>query len=143
MFRYRLIATVLVVVSVGYVAAGCGESTAETTATLELGPVFGRGSVPETMPDSFPIPEEAVVGATLVDTSRGLTEMILTFPADTSSVVRYYEENLLSRGYEITRSEGSETEWRIDFTEEDVDGVIRVQTGGIGVAAATVQFTER
>jgi hypothetical protein len=58
-------------------------------------------------------------------------------------VVRYYEENLPLRGYEITRSEGSETEWRIDFTEEDVDGVIRVQTGGIGVAAATVQFTER
>jgi hypothetical protein len=141
--RNRQIAIALVVVSVGYVAAGCGESSAETTTTVESDVVFGRGSVPETVPDSFPIPEEAVVGATLVDTSRGLTEMILTFPADTSSVVRYYEENLPLHGYEITRSEGSETEWRIDFTEEEVDGVIRVQTGGIGVAAATVQFTER
>jgi len=63
MFRYRLIAIVLVVVSVGHVAAGCGESTAETTATVESGVVFGRGSVPKTVPDSFPIPEEAVVGA--------------------------------------------------------------------------------
>jgi len=143
MFRSRQIAIVLVAVSVGYIAAGCGQSTAETSTTTESDVVFGRESVPESVPDSFPIPDEAVIGATLVDTSRGLTEMILTFPAGTSSVVQYYEENLPPRGYEITKSEGSETEWRIDFTDENVDGVIRVQTGGIGVAAATAQFTER
>lgn len=143
MFRNGQIAVVLMVVFAGFVAAGCGESSAVTTSTVKPDVVFGRGSVPETVPDSFPIPDEAVVGATLVDTSRGLTEMILTFPADTSAVVQYYEENLPPRGYEITRSEGSETDWRIDLTEGDVDAVIRVQTGGIGVAAATVQVTER
>ena len=58
--------------------------------------MFGRGSVPDTVPQSFPIPDEAVVGATLVDTNRGLTEMILTLPATVDAVVTYYEENLPS-----------------------------------------------
>ena len=95
------------------------------------------------MPESFPIPDEAVVGATLIDAARGLTEMILTFPADTAAVVAYYEENLPPRGYQITDSDGSETEWRIEFADDVVDGVMSVQTGGSGVAAAAVQFTER
>ena len=105
--------------------------------------MFGRGSVPETVPLSFPIPDEAVVGATLVDADRGLTELILTFPAGTAAVVDYYEENLPLRGYQITDSRGSDTEWRLDFSDDVVDGVVSVQTGGSGVAAAAVQFTER
>jgi len=105
--------------------------------------VFGRGSVPETVPLSFPIPDEAVVGATLVDADRGLTELILTFPAGTAAVVDYYEENLPLRGYQITDSRGTETAWRLDFSDDVVDGVVSVQTGGSGVAAAAVQFTER
>lgn len=105
--------------------------------------MFGRGSVPGTVPESFPIPDEAVVGATLVDADRGLTELILTFPAGTAAVVDYYEENLPLRGYQITDSRGTETAWRLDFSDDVVDGVVSVQTGGSGVAAAAVQFTER
>lgn len=138
-----MIVVALAVASVGLIATGCGGSTDESVATVESEVVFDRGSVPETVPDSFPIPDEAVVGATLVDPNRGLTEMILTFPAETAAVVTYYEENLPPRGYTITKSEGSETEWRIDFDDDSVDGAIGVQAGGSGVAVATVQFTER
>ena len=143
MVRSRLIPIVLACFATASVAAGCGDSSAESATTVASEVVFGRGSVPETVPDSFPVPDEAVVGATLVDANRGLSEMILTFPADTPAVVQYYEDNLPLRGYEITKSTGSETEWQINFTEVAVDGVITVQTGGIGVAAATVQFTLR
>ena len=141
--RSRLIATVVAVVALALVVAACGGSSADIATTTGSEVVFGRGSVPETVPESFPIPDEAVVGATLIDAARGLTEMILTFPADTGAVVVYYEENLPSRGYQITDSDGSETDWRIEFGNDVVDGVMSVQTGGSGVAAAAVQFTER
>jgi len=141
--RFRLIVPVVAIAAVAFGATACGGSSTDTTATTGSEAVFGRGSVPETVPESFPIPDEAVVGATLVDATRGLTEMILTFPADTAAVVEYYEENLPSRGYRITDSDGTETEWGIDFSNDAVEGVMSVQTGGSGVAAAAVQFTER
>ena len=141
--RSRLITSVVVVVALVLVVTACGGSSTDITTTTGSEVAFGRGSVPETVPESFPIPDEAVVGATLIDAARGLTEMILTFPADTAAVVAYYEENLPPRGYQITDSDGSETEWRIEFADDVVDGVMSVQTGGSGVAAAAVQFTER
>ncbi len=141
MLRFRPVFIGVVVVTI--VAAGCGGSSGGTTSTAGSEVVLGRGTVPQTVPESFPIPEEVVVGATLVDPTRGITEMILTFPADTPAVVDYYDQNLPLRGYTIASSDGSETEWRIDFSDDHVDGVITVQTGGSGVAAAAVQFTER
>lgn len=139
--RFRLI--VLLGFLGAAVAVGCGGSRADTTSTAGAEVVFGRGSVPVTVPETFPIPGEAVVGATLVDARRGLTEMILTLPADTPAVVDYYEQNLPSNGYTIEGSDGSETDWRINFSDPVVDGVLSVQTVGNGIAAATVQFTER
>jgi len=140
MARFR---PAFIVVVVTIVAAACGGSSADTTSTDGSQVVLGRGTVPQTVPESFPIPEEVVVGATLIDPTRGITEMILTFPADTPAVVDYYEQNLPPRGYTIASSGGSETEWRIDFSDDAVSGVVSVQTGGSGVAAAAVQFTER
>ncbi|MGB5657304.1 MAG: hypothetical protein WBN35_11920 [Acidimicrobiia bacterium] len=141
--RVLVIASVVAVAAGAFSAAGCGGLSDETTSTTGSELVFGRGSLPETVPLSFPIPDEAVVGATLVDADRGLTELILTFPAGTAAVVDYYEENLPLRGYKITDSRGTETEWRLDFSDDVVDGVVSVQAGGSGVAAAAVQFTER
>ena len=119
--------------------AGCADSPAERND--ESGVVFGRGSVPAAVPDSFPIPDEAVVGATLVDTNRDLVEMILTFPAEVDAVVGYYDENLPGRGYEITRSSGTGGEWVLVFSGEGIDGVIRFQAGGSGVSSASVRLT--
>lgn len=126
-------------------AAGCGDSSDETTSAAadESGVVFGRGSVPDTVPESFPIPEQAVVGATLVDTNRGLTEMILTFPASVDAVATYYDENLPVREYEVSSSNGTNAEWEIDFSGEGVEGEIRLKTGGGGLSSATVRFVDR
>jgi hypothetical protein len=107
------------------------------------GVVFGRGSVPDTVPRSFPIPDEAVVGATLVDTNRGLTEMILTLPATVAAVVTYYEENLPLGGYVITSSTGAGGEWTLELNGDGIDGVIRVMTGGSGVSSAAVRLIDR
>ena len=142
----RLFTLLAALIVVALFAAGCSDSSTDTTTAGDVdaaaGVVFGRGSVPDTMPDSFPIPDEAVIGATLVDTNRGLTEMIVTFPASVQAVVKYYEENLPPNGYEITRSGGSDADWVMAFNGEGVDGVLRLKTGGSGLSSGTVQLTE-
>lgn len=142
--RFLTLLAALIVVAL--FAAGCSDSSTDTTTAGDseaaAGVVFGRGSVPDTVPDSFPIPDEAVIGATLVDTNRGVTEMVVTFPASVQAVVKYYEENLSPNGYEITRSDGSDADWVMAFNGEGVDGVLRIKTGGSGLSAGTVQLTE-
>ena len=142
--RFLTLLAALIVVAL--FAAGCSDSSTDTTTAGDseaaAGVVFGRGSVPDTVPDSFPIPDEAVIGATLVDTNRGVTEMVVTFPASVQAVVKYYEENLPPNGYEITRSDGSDADWVMAFNGEGVDGVLRIKTGGSGLSAGTVQLTE-
>lgn len=136
----RLLAVFAGFIVVSLLVVGCGDSSEETAGGS--GVVFGRGSIPDTVPDSFPIPDEAVVGGTLVDTDRGLTELILTFPAAADAVATYYVENLPLRGYEITSSDGTDGEWALEFFGEGIDGVIRIKTGGNGVSSATVRLTD-
>ena len=142
----RLLTTLVALIVVALFAAGCSNSSTDTTMVGDSdaagGVVFGSGSVPDTVSESFPIPDEAVIGATLVDTNRGLTEMVLTFPAAVQAVVTYYEENLPPNGYEITRSDGSDADWVMAFHGEGVDGVLRIKTGGSGLSSGTVQLTE-
>lgn len=137
----RLATIIVLALSVALLAAGCGDSTTETTSPGGSGVEFGKGTVPETVPDSFPIPDQAVVGTTLVDAGRGVTEMVLTFPAGAAAVVEYYDENLPARGYEIASSDGTETKWRIDFEGDGLTGFIVVNAEGNGVSSATVRLT--
>lgn len=143
----RLLAALAALIVVSLLAVGCGGPSSGTTTTAApdasaQGVVFGRGSIPDAVPESFPVPDEAVVGATLVDTDRGVKEMILTFPASTDAVVTYYEENLPLRGYEITGSDGIDGTWVLEFSGEGVDGVIRITAGGSGVSSASVRLTD-
>ncbi len=144
MHQIRQFALAFAVLAVALIATACDSPSDEsTTTTIDAsGVVFGRGTIPETVPTSFPVPDEARIGATLVDSNRSLAEMILTFPANVDAVVAYYEENLPARGYEISTSEGTDADWLVEFNGDGVEGVLRVKTGGSGVAAATVQLTE-
>jgi len=142
MHQIRRFAPAFAVLAVALIATACDSPSDESTTIDASGVVFGRGTIPETVPTSFPVPDEARVGATLIDSNRNLTEMILTFPANVDAVVDYYEENLPARGYEISTSEGTDADWLIEFNGDGVEGVLRVKTGGSGLAAATVQLTE-
>ncbi|HZJ48935.1 MAG TPA: hypothetical protein VFD97_07880 [Acidimicrobiia bacterium] len=143
MNRIRL--TVTAIVAASLLAAACGSSGADTTTAVTAadgsGAVFGRGSVPATVPESFPIPDEAVVGATLVDTNRGVTEMVLNLPATFAAAVAYYEQNLPGSGYEVTSSGGSEVEWEMVFIGGDADGTVGVKAAGNGLSSIAVQLT--
>lgn len=141
----RLLAALGALAVVAVVATGCGgssegDATAMDSDVSASGVVFGRGSVPDTVPVSFPIPDEAVVGTTLVDSNRGITEMTLTFPAAVPAVVTYYEENLPIREYEIASSSGTEGEWLMEFNGDGIDGEIRIRAGGSGLSSATVRL---
>ncbi len=141
MKKLKLMTVALIVVSL--FVAGCSSAGADptTTAADGSGVVLGRGSVPATVPESFPIPDEAVVGATLIDTDRGLTEMVLNVPATFNAAIKYYELNLPASGYEITSSGGSETNWELVFVGGDADGVVGVKAAGNGLSSITVQIT--
>lgn len=143
--RSLLVAAVIAVTAAACSAQGTTTTTATPTTessvvTSDTGVVFGRGEIPASVPDNFPIPSSAVIGTTLVDHVRGNTEMTVTFPADVGAVVAYYTENLPIRGYEIVSSDGSETSWVIVFATSDFGGELRFQSGGVGLTAATVKL---
>ena len=91
---------------------------------------FGRGELPATVPADFPIPEQAVIGSTMVDRIRDLTEAVVVYPADVPEVVRYYETNLAELGYTIDASSGTDANWVIDFSTEASTGELRLSVGG-------------
>jgi len=141
----RIKITAIAILAVSLFAGACSSSGAGTSTTVVAGDdgsgvVFGRGSVPATVPDSFPIPDQAVVGATLIDTNRGVTEMVLNLPASSDATITYYQKNLPASGYEITSSGGSEIEWEIVFVGGDVDGVVGVKVAGNGLSSVAVRL---
>ena len=68
---------------------------------------FGRGSMPPSIPTTFPMPESAVVGATMMAGSRNLTEVVATYPADVDAVAGFYTANLPGSGYQVVESAGT------------------------------------
>jgi|GEM_PF-1078025 len=102
--------------------------------------VFGSGVLPSTVPADLPIPEQAVIGSTLVDTPRGLTEVILTYPADATAVVDFYTANLPALGYALDASSGTDAKWEIDFSKDEVSGVIIVSTAGSGLSQGALRI---
>ncbi len=147
--RTRRILVALVAV-IALVAAACSSSTPasvsqmadETTTTIELPDLeFGRGVMPVSVPEAWPMPEQAVIGSTMIDGVNGRTEVVATFPATVDEVVAYYTTNLPVVGFTIIKSEGSDGAWVIEFTGQGVTGTATLQIIGSGVSAGTFEFT--
>lgn len=159
MFRKLVRIPVLRVVAIALVVGGlllaaCDSSTpsGETTTSMPGGDttttvdpnaslVFGKGTLPETVPGSFPIPAQSVVGATMIDRNRSLTEFVMTLPANVDAVVKFYEDNLPARGYEVSNSVGTDAVWDLEFSGEGVEGDVNIRTAGSGLAYVAVSFT--
>ena len=104
--------------------------------------VFGDGVVPETAPADFPLPEQAVVGTTMIDRTRGVTEYIVVYPANVLEVVAYYEANLPALSYDITASSGTDAKWSIEFAKGDTTGEVSLSVGGQGLTQGAVTFVD-
>lgn len=86
--------------------------------------VFGEGVRPPAIPADFPIPPEAVIGSTMIDRTNHRTEMALQVGADLEAVVRYFNIGLVSQGYVVGASSGTETSWTIMFRRDELMGEI-------------------
>lgn len=117
------------------------ETTSSTTVEPEQSIVFGSGSVPETMPEEFPIPARAIVGSTLIDHDRGRTEMMVRVSADVEALVAFFDTNLPGRGFAVGTSVEDGAGWRMGFSAETGVGTIEITSAGQGVTQAFVVFT--
>ncbi|GMQ97728.1 MAG: hypothetical protein BMS9Abin17_0228 [Acidimicrobiia bacterium] len=145
--RRFLIAIIAVIAVVGAACtSGATEqapvtSTSSTTSFVLPELEFGRGSMPPSIPASFPTPEQAVVGATMMAGTRNVTEVVLTFPADLAAVVAYYTNNLPVVGYEVGDSSGTAGTWSLTFSGEGLSGEIRFETVASSLTTGTLLFT--
>ncbi len=129
----RLVAVLIVTMMV---VTACGNDDAVTRSTEAV--VFGQGSIPEAVPDDFPIPSNAVVGTTLVDKINNRSEFRLTVQADLTSTVQFFQIGLVNQGYIISSSEGSSTEWIMSFSDGEIDGQILSTPQGQGLSVSVI-----
>jgi hypothetical protein len=124
------------------VAAGCSDS-GDDPATGNTEIEFGRGVMPETVPSDFPVPTEAVINATLVDGANNRTEVNMLFPAEIAVVARFFDVNLVNRGYLVGSSTGTELSWTIEFSKDQLSGTIELVPQTETTTSATLDITTR
>lgn len=117
----RLAPLGLVFSLVFFVAACGGDGSSSTTEAIE----FGEGEIPDSVPDDFPVPSNAVVGNTLVDHLNNKTEFRLTIRSDLDSAVQFFSVGLVNRGYVVEQSSGGAATWELTFDKgPDLRGTI-------------------
>lgn len=100
----------------------------------------GEGKIPGSVPDDFPIPAGAVVGATRVDRVNHRTEFRLEVPDDSTRVARFFTLSLVERGYVVDDSGGDAGRWSIEFSRGILRGMVVVEAVGPGEATALVSL---
>lgn len=96
--------------------------------------------MPPSVPATFPTPEQAVVGATMMAGPRNLTEVVLTYPADIDEVVGFYTSNLPASGYRVTGSDGTVATWMLTFGNDRLSGELRLDVVASGLTAGTLSL---
>jgi hypothetical protein len=126
-----------------FAAAACGgaDDDAATTVDASEDVVFGSGPLPDSVPDDFPVPEEARISSTLVVRSAGTTEVIMRMPATVEAAVEYFEENLDARGFERIVSEADAGGgWVMEIARDDLVGTLDFSPVGESVAEVVIRF---
>jgi len=140
----RILIALIAVIAVAAAACTSNDNAVppETTTTSFEFPEleFGRGVLPASVSSLWPTPEGVVIGATMIDGTRRLTEIVMTYPADVSDVAAYYTTNLPALGYEVTSTSGSGGTVTIDFSGNGVSGTIVLTTGGTGLTSGTIRM---
>lgn len=131
MARARILIPLLALLLVG---AACSEDAAPVE--------FGEGEVPPAFPDDFPIPEGAQIGTTLIDRINTRSEFNMTIASLVSDVAQFFSVNLVGDGYVIESSEGSDSDWTVEFSRGDLAGSMRIQLQGPGLVSATVEIND-
>lgn len=134
--------TSLAVTLVVLLAACGGEDDATATTVVGDDVVFGSGSLPDTIPDDFPLPEEAVIGNTLVVRTSGTTEVVLCLPAELADAVAYFDQNLPTRAFDLSVNEAPSGEgWLMEVERDDLAGTIDFKPAPPNITEIVMRFT--
>lgn len=115
--------------------AACGDSTSPTV-------VFGEGEIPSAIPDDFPVPADAVVGATLVDTVNTKSEFEFRTATDLEVLVQLLSVGLVESGYVVEDSSGNSLQWAIDFRRGSLEGTVQMRSLAPGLARGVVTVND-
>lgn len=104
--------------------------------------VFGSGSLPDSFPSDFPVPDQASIGSTLVDGVNGRTEVSLVIPAPVEESAQFFVVNMLPGGYVVDSSSGDSGKWTISFRRDDLNGEVILQGVSAGTSQAVITITQ-
>ena len=130
--------TLIVVFLIGLVAAACGDSDSVPDGTI----IFGEGEIPGAIPDDFPLPPDAAIGSTLVDTVNTKSEFEFRTPTDMAVVVQSLSVQLVELGYVILDSGGDVVAWGIDWSRDNLEGTLQLRSLGPGVTQGAVTVND-
>lgn len=104
---------------------------------------FGEGEIPPGFPGDFPIPDGAEIGSTLIDRTNTNSEFSMQVPLSLSGLTQFFSVNLVSEGYVVESSTGTQSAWTIEFTRGDLDGslVMKAAAEGISTVVAEINNT--
>ncbi|MDJ0663271.1 MAG: hypothetical protein QNJ75_01845 [Acidimicrobiia bacterium] len=134
---------ILVVIAIALLGAGCSDDQG-TTTTEGVAPgddvVFGEGSLPETIPDGFPLPAGSAVGSTMVVNKTGFTEAIVRISAELGISAEFFNQSLAQGGFAVVSSEATDDGWLIVFTMDSARGTIDLTEPMQGISQAVVRY---
>ncbi|MCP4965156.1 MAG: hypothetical protein GY926_07960 [bacterium] len=141
MRRYTIAALVVVLALFGAACSG-GEGSDTTAANGDSSAevVFGSGSLPETFPESFPMPTGSSVGSTMVVPESGFTEVVVRVSAEQAVTAKFFDQALAQNGFEVESSSDEAGTWVIVFSLDGSKGTIDIGEPVQGISQALVRY---
>ena len=124
----------------GACSGGDGSDTTLATVDSPAEVVFGSGSIPETLPASFPMPAGSSIGSTMVVAESGFTEVVVRVSAEQAVTARFFEQALVKNGFEVDSSADDADTWVIEFNRDGTKGTIDIAEPLEGVSQAVVRY---
>lgn len=115
--------------------ASCGDSTAPTV-------MFGEGTIPPAIPDDFPVPDDAVIGATLIDTINTKSEFEFRTATGLEALVQSLSLGLVDAGFVVDNSSGNAVQWSISFRRGSLEGSIQLRAIEDAVSQGVVRVND-
>ena len=132
---------ILIVVAIAVIGAGCNDTNETTTTSGPSGDdvVFGQGVMPETIPESFPLPAGSSVGSTMV-IKDGLTEVVVRVNAAQGITAEFFNQGLAQAGFTVDRSEVSDSDWIIEFSDDAAKGTLDISEPVEGISQVVLRY---
>jgi hypothetical protein len=130
--RLRRLPIALTAAAVLTAGVACGDARPDESTAV-------GGGLPPGFPPDFPVPGDAVIESSLVDSVNHRSEVSMTMRTDLVSAVQFFQVGLVNEGYVVGRSEGGAEMWLIEFARGELRGGIEMDHGG-GVTTVLVRI---